>query len=140
MDLLRDELRDRRVELELRMKPDLPRVKGDDVQLQQVLLNLVTNSMEAIADASSAIRRITISTEVAGQGKILISVSDTGPGLNPNDAKRIFDPKFTTKREGMGMGLAISRSIVEAHAGSICALADQADGVTFLIEVPEFHG
>jgi signal transduction histidine kinase len=105
---------------------DLP-VKGDVVQLQQVVLNLIINAMDAISEAQTKEREVSVTTSLAGAGAE-IKVSDTGPGMPAGDLKNVFDPFFTTKPQGMGIGLAIVRTIVEAHHGQVSAENQSSGG------------
>jgi PAS domain S-box-containing protein len=116
--LLRNELNRNRVYLQTDLAPDLPRVQGDSVQLQQVLINLIMNAVEAMRLSNEHPRKLLISSEKNPDG-ILVQVQDSGPGITPEMADRIFEPFFTTKTEGIGMGLAISRSIIESHGGQL---------------------
>jgi C4-dicarboxylate-specific signal transduction histidine kinase len=110
-------------------------VKGDAVQLQQVVLNLIINAMDAISDANTAKREISVWTVRAGR-EAEVNVVDTGPGLGATDLANVFDPFFTTKPQGMGMGLAIAKTIVEAHQGTITATNQPAGGARFTIRLP----
>jgi signal transduction histidine kinase len=111
-------------------------VKGDRVQLEQVILNLVANAIDALAETPNIKRRIRIRTQALDDGLAELSVSDAGPGIPPNVLNHIFDPFFTTKSGGMGMGLAISRTIVGAHNGRIEAQNQAGGGATFLVTLP----
>ena len=115
------------------LKNDLPMTVADRVQLQQVLMNLMLNGIEAITDASGV---VTVKSRLGEDGQIEISVNDTGPGLPLDKADRIFDAFFTTKPQGSGMGLAISKSIVESHGGRIWANGDGGRGATFHFTLP----
>jgi signal transduction histidine kinase len=105
------------------------------VQLQQVLMNLMLNSIDAMKDRNGA-GKLTIKSGLNANKQLLISVSDTGPGLAPGQAEKIFDAFFTTKAQGTGMGLAISRSIVESHGGRLWAAGDSGQGATFHFTLP----
>ncbi len=111
------------------------RVKGDPVQLQQVVLNLIINAMDAISDAGSQTSEVRVST-ARSNSHAEIKIEDTGPGIAAGDLKRIFDPFFTTKPQGMGMGLAIARTIIEAHHGQISAEKQPSGGALFTIKFP----
>ena len=113
------------------MEPTLPSIEGDPIQLQQVLLNLVINSFDAMRDTLAENRKVEITTEWNGDGAIRTSVRDYGVGISEETRKRLFDPFFTTKGDGLGMGLAIVRSIVESHAGTIVAENAEGGGARF---------
>ena len=115
---------------------DLPLLHGDRVQLQQVALNLILNALEAMRSTSDPLRDLRISTEANEAGDVLVSVRDTGPGITSEHLERIFEPFFTTKPGGMGIGLSICRSIIEAHGGSLWAGANQPRGTTFQFTLP----
>ena len=134
LPLVRRELADNAVELVVELREAIPAVDADPVQLQQVLVNLVKNACEAMAGAKST-RRVELATQFAG-GRVVLEVRDTGPGLSPDVAARLFEPFVTTKPTGMGLGLAICRSIVEAHGGNLSAAPGRELGTTFRIELP----
>ena len=123
--LVEPDARRRRVTLSTELEPGLPQVRADRVCIQQVLLSLVLNAMEAMDNLAAGARRAVLKTRL-GDSAIDISVSDTGHGVAAADLPRLFEPFFTTKNDGLGLGLAIARSIVEAHAGRIWA--DGGDG------------
>jgi C4-dicarboxylate-specific signal transduction histidine kinase len=114
---------------------DLPQVRGDRVQLQQVLMNLMMNSIDAMKDVDGT-RELTIKSQSGEDCQVLISVSDTGVGLPPQQADNIFNAFFTTKTHGTGMGLRISRSIVESHGGRLWAADNSPRGATFQFRLP----
>jgi PAS domain S-box-containing protein len=114
---------------------DLPHVMGDRVQLQQVLMNLMMNSIDAMKDMAGR-RELTIQSQCGEDGQVLISVSDTGVGLPPEQADKIFDAFFTTKTQGTGMGLRISQSIIESHGGSLWAADNSPRGARFCFKLP----
>jgi len=122
------------VSIQTELAKDLPKVMGDRVQLQQVLMNLMTNSIDAMKDLDGT-RELIISSQ-AEDGHLMISVSDTGVGLPPQQADQIFDAFFTTKPQGTGMGLRISRSIVESHGGRLWAAANSPRGASFHLTLP----
>jgi signal transduction histidine kinase len=114
----------------------LPLVEGDRVQLQQVVLNLVFNAIEAMSENYDGPRDLVISTSQSDDESVTVAVSDTGPGVTQADIERIFEPFYTTKTSGMGMGLSICRSIVEAHGGMLRAFTNPRRGVTFEASIP----
>ena len=120
--LIREEAIRHNVAIKLRLSSDIPQLSLDLVQIQQVLLNLAMNAMEAMAEAS-AIRELEISSEIQDGREVVVTVRDHGIGLSEQIRERVFDPFVTTKPEGTGMGLAICRSIIEAHDGRIWAEA-----------------
>jgi signal transduction histidine kinase len=112
-------------------------VKADRVQVLQVLLNLTLNAFEALSVVRVDVRLVTIRADRAQDGKICVSVSDSGPGFPAGIVDQLFEPFFTTKAEGTGMGLAIARSIIEAHGGTLSAENGDRGGATFTICLPE---
>lgn len=126
----------RKTTLAAELSPRLPPVRGDRIHLQQVLLNLTMNAMEAMAKEPPEKRRLAVRTSVTSEGAAEVSVTDSGPGLDPANLSHLFEPFFTTKPNGMGMGLSISRRIVEAHHGRICAENSPAGGATFRFILP----
>ena len=133
--LLRSEAARSRVSLDTDLAPRLPLLSGDRIGLQQVLLNLILNAIEATRVVDGP-RRITVAARLEEGDHLLVSVSDTGAGLPTADVHAVFDPFFTTKPEGTGMGLAISRSIVESHGGRLWATANAGPGATFFLRLP----
>lgn len=131
-----DEARHARIHIELELAPDLPPVIGNAVQLRQVICNLVENALEALAGAGDRPRRLTVSTRSLPFGEVEVAVADTGPGLDPAIVPRIFEPFFSTKPGGMGMGLMFCRAIVEAHGGRIRTEPAQPRGTVFLFSLP----
>ena len=134
--LAQNEARRRRVLLRTDFAAKLPSVLGDRVQLQQVILNLVMNGIEAMSSGSNESRQLLIKTQRDDSDQVLVSVRDSGIGLDPNLADRLFEAFFTTKTDGMGMGLSISRSIIEAHGGRLWATPNVGSGATFQFTVP----
>jgi len=133
--LLRDEATRYHVSMRSELAADLPRILGDRVQLQQVVMNLIVNSIEAMKDVDG-IREIVIESQRGKDEQILVSVSDTGMGFPPHLAEQIFAPFFTTKPHGTGMGLRISRSIIESHGGRLWAVGSNGRGATFHVSLP----
>jgi C4-dicarboxylate-specific signal transduction histidine kinase len=134
--LVRSELRRHNVSLETELSADLEPILGDRSQIQQVLLNLIVNGIEAMTSGVHDLRTLRLSSRMAGPGNVLIAVADTGTGLDPTKADHIFDAFFTTKPEGIGMGLSICRSIVEAHGGRLWASSNSPRGSTFQFTMP----
>jgi signal transduction histidine kinase/integral membrane sensor domain MASE1 len=130
----------RNVPLTLELAPEAPSVRGDRIELQQVLLNLLMNALEAVSDQPVAERAIVVRSAQVDNEAVLVSVRDSGPGLRPGTEGAIFDAFFTTKQAGMGMGLAIARSIVEAHGGRIWATNNGDHGATFFVQLPLANG
>jgi PAS domain S-box-containing protein len=133
------ELAERRIAVRTELAEDMPRVSGDRVQLQQVLLNLVINSIEAMSDVDEETRILSIIAErdnLAGRPAVRLALQDSGIGFQAEQCERIFDAFCTTKRHGMGMGLRISRSIVELHGGRLWAKSDHGQGAAFFLELP----
>jgi signal transduction histidine kinase len=115
----------------------LPRVQGDRVQLQQVMLNLIVNAIQAMSGIGEGARELQISIDaVPSEGGVRVAVRDTGPGLNPESLSRLFEPFYTTKPEGMGMGLSICRAIIEAHGGRLWAIPCEPQGALFQFTIP----
>ncbi len=134
--LARSELRSSGTALQTQLADDVPLVAGDRIQLQQVMLNLILNALEAMSGSSATARGLLIRTEQDGLGNLRVTVQDSGPGLDPASADRLFDPFYTTKPGGMGMGLSICRSIIEAHGGRIGATTDGSRGAVFWFILP----
>jgi C4-dicarboxylate-specific signal transduction histidine kinase len=135
----RGELLRNGVSLQTELAKGLPLIRGDRIQLQQIVLNLIMNSVEAMSDVSKGSRHLLISTAEDTSNGVLVAVRDSGPGLNSESLERLFDPFYTTKPGGMGMGLSICRSIVEGHEGRIWATANVPQGASFHFSLPA-HG
>ena len=135
-DLVRVDASARHVKLGVDVPGDLPLVRGDRVHLQQVLLNLILNGMDALNGASPENRRVTVTARLDGTQTIEIEVSDAGHGIPADKFAHIFDPFFTTKPNGMGMGLPISRTIIEAHHGRLWAENNNGSGAAFRFTLP----
>ena len=136
ISLTATEIQQNRISLRTQLSDDLPLVLGDQVQLQQVLLNLILNAIEAMSSATEGTREMLISSTNNEFGDVLVTVRDSGCGLEINTLDRLFDAFYTTKRNGMGMGLAISRSIVEAHDGQIWATPNPPHGAIVQFTLP----
>jgi len=134
--LVRSEMHGHSISLRTRLSDDLPPVLGDRVQLQQVLLNLMMNAIEAMSGNRQASRELAITSMPAESRAVLISVVDSGPGLGATHRDQLFRAFHTTKPQGMGIGLAISRSIVEAHGGRLWATANEPRGAVFQFTLP----
>lgn len=129
--LINNDLIERKVSIETRFSSDVSLVKGDHIQLQQVLLNLVLNGCDAMAASPPPDRQLLVETRPSDPGFILVAVSDCGPGLAPEMAERIFKPFFSTKKQGLGMGLSICRAIIGAHGGRLWVDNNKERGATF---------
>jgi C4-dicarboxylate-specific signal transduction histidine kinase len=125
------------VEMKLELQPDLPFVLGDGIQLQQVILNLVMNGIEAMTTVADRPRTLTLLSESQNGDQVRVAVHDSGIGLSDEVKKRLFEPFFTTRTKGMGMGLSISRSIIEAHGGRLWADSNGSLGSTFQFTLPK---
>jgi len=133
--LLHDQAMRYNISVPTELAADLPSIVGDRVQLQQVAMNLIVNSIEAMKDVDG-LREIVVRSQRTENEQILVSISDTGIGLPSQHAEQIFDPFFTTKLHGTGMGLRISRSIIESHGGRLWAAAASRRGATFQFALP----
>jgi PAS domain S-box-containing protein len=139
LDLTEQELRSHEIVLETTLDGTLPRITGDRVQLQQVLLNLIVNAIDAMSAVDDRPRVLNIVTAKGADG-VLVEVRDSGVGLDPNRAERVFEAFFTTKADGIGIGLSISRSIVEAHGGRLWAASNRPHGAVFGFSLPVAEG
>ena len=137
--LIGDEAKRKSVMIRTHFADDLCTVSGDRVQLQQVMLNLVMNGIEAMSSVDDHARELTITTRNLDAGQVQVTVDDSGTGLDPNVIDKIFDPFYTTKSGGMGMGLSICRSILQMHGGRIWASANNGRGTSFHFTLPKYH-
>src|SRR6266545_6899739 len=131
----RDDLQTHRIAVQADYNQWFPRIEGNQVQLHQVLVNLITNAIDSMASEDGE-RVLSLRSEVDGSGSVMVSVEDTGKGVEPSAIDRIFNPLFTTKAHGMGMGLAICRSIIDAHGGRLWVTANLPRGAIFHFSVP----
>jgi PAS domain S-box-containing protein len=136
IDMVRASIDKNGVSVRTRLAAGLTSVWGDRVQLQQVVLNLILNAVEAMDSVEEPRRTLSIRTEQKGAAGILVAVHDSGPGLDPEHLQRVFDPFYTTKPSGLGMGLSICRSIIDAHGGRLWADANQPRGTIFQFTLP----
>ena len=136
MRLTRAAMSDNGISVKMQLSERLPPVLGDRVQLQQVILNLIMNAIEAMSEVSDGSRDLKISTNEAESDSVLVAVSDSGPGLPTASVARIFEAFYTTKASGMGIGLSICRSIVEAHGGRLWATSNEPRGAVFCVKLP----
>jgi signal transduction histidine kinase len=152
--MVRDRLLENRVLFEIKLAPDLPAVFGDKIQLQQVVLNLLVNAIEAMSELHEGPRELTVSSELVNQTEsyqagadnqastvterrqVLVTVRDSGSGLDPHRLDRLFDAFYTTKPQGLGTGLAICRSIIQAHGGRLWAKPNAPRGAAFQLTLP----
>jgi len=135
-ELVRGEAQKKGIVLQSELSEDLRPVFGNRIQLQQVMLNLFSNAIEAMDAVANGIRQLRVTSTSFAPESVLITVADTGPGLSGKDVGRIFDPFFTTKSQGMGMGLSICRSLIEAHNGRLSARSGGKQGAVFEITLP----
>ena len=132
--------RDYGVDVRFDLAAELPPVRVKVIEIEQVILNLLSNGIEAMKGSRADIQPIVVQTRLAGAQTVEVSVTDRGPGLSPEAEERIFEPFFTTKPSGMGMGLSICRTIVEAHGGRLWAEARPGGGTTFRFSLPTLDG
>jgi C4-dicarboxylate-specific signal transduction histidine kinase len=136
IELTSSEISNRRVSVQKRLTDDLPPILGDKVHLQQVILNLIMNAVEAMGEISEESRELLISSGRTEAGGVLVEISDSGPGLPSGNSERIFEAFYTTKASGLGMGLSICRSIVEAHGDRLWAMPNEPRGTVFCMALP----
>jgi signal transduction histidine kinase len=115
-------------------------ILGDRVQLQQVLVNLILNAVEAMSSAEDGARKLSIKTDQSEAGDILLAVQDSGPGIDLQNLERVFEPFYTTKTSGIGMGLPVCRSIINAHGGRLWATRNEPQGAVFQFTLPPQAG
>jgi PAS domain S-box-containing protein len=138
IELTRGEVVKNGISVQTELADGLPLIEADRVELQQVILNLIINAVEAMRAVSEAERELLISTGKAESGGVFVAVQDSGPGLAPATLERVFDPFYTTKPGGLGMGLSICRSIIEAHQGRLWASANTPRGAVFQFTLPTY--
>jgi C4-dicarboxylate-specific signal transduction histidine kinase len=136
IELIRGESVKNGISMQADLADGLPLIEGDRVQLQQVILNLIVNAVEAMSGASDGTRELLVSSRKADPGGVLVGVRDSGPGLAPETLDHIFEAFYTTKPGGLGMGLSICRSIIEAHGGRLWASANLPRGASFQFALP----
>jgi signal transduction histidine kinase len=134
--LLRGEIQGQQVSIRSELAEELPRVPANRVQLQQVIVNLIMNAVDAMSAVADLERILRVTTEIHGFSHVLITVEDSGTGIDPKNINRIFEAFFTTKSHGMGMGLSICRSIIESHGGRLWASPGQPHGSVFHVLLP----
>jgi signal transduction histidine kinase len=137
--LARSEVHRNRVSTQTQLSSDVPLILGDRIQLQQVILNLIINAIEAMSEISEGPRELQVVTGKDESQGVLVTVRDSGPGLDPDSLGHLFTAFYTTKPQGMGMGLAISRSIIEAHGGRLWAVPNDGPGATFQFTLPKYQ-
>jgi signal transduction histidine kinase len=134
--LTRHEVLKNGVSLRTELADDIPLVTGDRVQLQQVILNLIMNAVKATSTMSEDSRDLVVASLKKGPNQVVIAVRDSGIGIDPENRDRLFEAFFTTKPAGMGMGLSISRSLIEVHGGRLWATPNEGPGATFQFSLP----
>jgi signal transduction histidine kinase len=134
--LVRGEVAGQGISVRTETSDELPRIAVNRVQLQQVIANLVMNAVDAMSAVVDRARVLRVKTGMEASGALLIAVEDTGSGIDPGDFDRIFDPFYTTKSHGMGMGLSICRSIVEIHGGRLTVARGEPHGAVFVVALP----
>ena len=136
LTLLRIELSRNNISARVDLSNDLPLVSGDRIQLQQVILNIIMNAIEAMSEIGETQRKLLVSSAKDGSNGVLVRVQDSGNGLDGESLDRLFEAFFTTKARGMGMGLAVSQTILQAHGGRLWATPNASQGATFQFTLP----
>jgi len=134
--MVRHAIEKNRILVQTRRREAMLSVRGDRVQLQQVVLNLILNGVEAMSSVGEGPRQLSISAELANNHGVIVAVRDSGPGIDPEHLDLVFKPFHTTKPSGMGMGLSICRSIIDAHGGRLWAEANRPRGAIFQFTLP----
>ena len=134
--LVRSDLLNAGVDLKLDLLPTLPIVKGDRVQLQQVLINLIMNGCDAMRKNPTTERELSVSSALSGDDTVLVCVKDQGRGIAPEDRKHVFEPFFSTKPNGLGLGLAVCHRIMSAHGGALWVADTASRGASFCFSLP----
>ena len=140
LKLVRNDLLNHSYTLQTEFAPDLPEIDGDRVQLQQVLLNLIVNALDAMANSTITNRQLFVRTEHTPEGGVRVSVADQGTGLTPEVREKLFAPYFTTKSTGMGLGLKVCLTIITAHGGQLGGANNPGSGATFFFTLPAAKG
>jgi C4-dicarboxylate-specific signal transduction histidine kinase len=140
IELVDSDMRRSRVDLDTELAVDIPQVLGDRIELQQVILNLILNAKEAMSEVQTQPRELLIKSRKNESGEVVVTVRDSGKGLDAKDAERIFDPFFTTKESGMGLGLSISQRIIADHGGTLWATSNDDKGATLQFSLPPSNG
>jgi signal transduction histidine kinase len=136
LTIIQAELRHLSIKLEVTLAPDLPAIEIVPIEIEQVILNLARNAIEAIVSTTGRQKKLVIVTRSGGDKGAVVTVTDSGGGLPPSELDNVFDPFFTTKPDGLGMGLSITRSIIEAHSGSIWVERTSSLGTTIAFSLP----
>lgn len=136
VSLLASYARDSHITVVVELGDEVPQVEGDPIQFEQVILNLMCNAIEAMSDGDHAERQLTVRTMLGQDGQVDVTVADTGPGMTDQIAQRVFDPYFTTKTGGFGLGLSMSKAIIEAHGGRLKLEEYESKGTTFRVTMP----
>jgi C4-dicarboxylate-specific signal transduction histidine kinase len=140
ISLTRREVRQNQVWLSTQLSTDVQLILADRIQLQQVILNLIINAVEALSAVTDRRRELQLTTATDNSGGVILTIADSGPGLDQEDLEEIFGAFYTTKRDGMGMGLTVSRSIIEAHGGRLWVSRNEPRGAIFQFTLPKDQG